>query len=136
MLQDSIAPAGSGDRYAGFHKLWLRVIQRAIFDWVAWRDSSKLEKKKQAELAETWLFKPSVLFNSFENICHLLEIDPEVIRRRARSFTKDEVLKAEHIERSGRRIETLVEEVEEEVEASEWGSTKRKASVSLLYSEA
>ena len=103
MLRDTISPAGPGDRYAGFRKLWGRVIQRAIYDWVAWRDSTKLEKKKQAELAETWLFQPNVCFNSFENICHMLDIDPEVVRERARKFTKDEVLKAEHVERTNRR---------------------------------
>lgn len=108
MLQDSIAPAGPGDRYAGFRKLWGRVIQRAIYDWVAWRDSSKLDKKKEAERAEVWLFSPSVLFNSFENICMMLDIDPENVRCRARSFTKDEVLKAEHIERSGRRVDSVL----------------------------
>ena len=104
MLQSSIAPASPGDRYAGYRKLWARVIQRAIFDWVAWRDSSKLEKRKAAELAETWLFKPSTLFNSFDNACQMLEIDPETVRTRARSFTKEEVLKAEHIDRVGREM--------------------------------
>jgi hypothetical protein len=104
MLQDTVAPATPGDRYAGFYKLWVRVIQRAIYDWVAWRDSSKLEKKKQAELAETWLFKPNKLYNGFENICEMLDIDPEAIRARARRCTKDEVLKAEHIEREGRDL--------------------------------
>lgn len=108
MLQDSISPAGPGDRYSGFRKLWGRVIQRAIYDWVAWRDSTKLDKKKAAELAGVWLFQPSILFNSFENICHMLDIDPETIRQRARAFTKQEVLKAEHIERSGRRLDSLL----------------------------
>lgn len=103
MLQDSTAPAGPGDRHAGFRKLWGRVIQRAIYDWVAYRDSSKLAQRKLAENAETWLFGPSALFNSFENICHLLDLSPEIVRQRARSFTKDEVLKAEHIDRTGSR---------------------------------
>ncbi len=102
MFQDSIAPAGPGDRYAGFRKLWGRVIQRAIYDWVAWRDSSKLEKKKQAELAAIWLFKPNLLFNGFENICRMLDIDPDHVRARARTFTIEDVLKAEHIDRTGR----------------------------------
>lgn len=108
MLQDSIAPAGPGDRYAGFRKLWGRVIQRAIYDWVAYRESPKLPQRKLAENAESWLFKPNVLFNSFDNICQMLDIDPETIRLRARSFTRDEVLKAEHIERSGRRLDSVL----------------------------
>lgn len=108
MLQNSIPYAGPGDRYTGFRKLWFRVIQRAIYDWVAWRDSTKLDKRKQAELAEVWLFRHSILFNSFENVCQLLDVDPEAIRNRARAFTKEEVLKAEHIERSGRRLDSLL----------------------------
>jgi hypothetical protein len=129
MLQDSIAPVGPGDRYAGFRKLWFRVIQRAIYDWVAWRDSSKLDKRKQAELAEVWLFKPSVLFNSFENICQILDVDPEAIRSRARAFTKEEVLKAEHIERSGRRLDSLLLPIQED----EWAQKRAaKGEVRLL----
>lgn len=107
MFQDSITAAGPSDRYSGFRKLWSRVIQRAIYDWVAWRDSSKLEKKKTAELAEIWLFKPNILFNGFENVCRILDIDPTEVRERARKFTKEEVLKAEHIDRTGRERSDL-----------------------------
>lgn len=124
MLQDSIAPAGPGDRYAGFRKLWGRVIQRAIYDWVAYRDSLKLQQRKLAENAEVWLFKPSVLFNSFDNICQMLDIDPETIRHRARSFTKDEVLKAEHIERSGRRLDSVLLPLSSDAEA--WAQKRLK----------
>jgi|SRR6267154_2304933 len=127
MLQTNTPYAGPGDRYAGFRKLWFRVIQRAIYDWVAWRDSSKLDKKKQAELAEVWLFKPSILFNGFDNVCHLLDVDPEAIRNRARAFTKEEVLKAEHIERSGRRLDSILVPITE----SEW-QKKFKGEVRLL----
>lgn len=95
-------PAGPGDRYAGFRKLWARVVQRAVYDWVEYRDSTKLEKRKIAESAEAWLFKPSALFNSFENVCDILGIDVEQVRSRARKVTKDEVLKAEHVDRAGR----------------------------------
>lgn len=130
MLQDSIAPAGPGDRYAGFRKLWGRVIQRAIYDWVAWRDSTKLDKRKAAELAEVWLFRPSVLFNSFENICHMLDIDPEAIRERARGFTKEEVLKAEHIERSGRRLDSLFLPLNSD--DGDWQPKKAKGELRLL----
>lgn len=95
-------PAGPGDRYAGFRKLWARVIQRAVYDWVEYRDSTKLEKRKIAESAEAWLFKPNALFNSFENVCDILGIDSTQVRERARRITKDEVLKAEHVDRAGR----------------------------------
>ncbi len=108
MFQESIAPVGPGDRYAGFVKLWGRVIQRAIYDWVAYRESTKLQRRKDAENAETWLFKPSKLFNSFDNICQMIGVDPEDVRDRARAFTKDEMLKAEHIERTGRRLDSVL----------------------------
>lgn len=111
MLRETTTPANAGDRYTGIRKLWGRVIQRAIYDWVAWRDSSKLEKRKTADMAEAWLFRPSESFNGFENICLMLDIDPEKVRARARQFTKEDVLKAEHVERSRRdRTEELVEE--------------------------
>lgn len=108
MFQDTMEPAGPGDRYAGFRKLWARVIQRAVYDWVEYRDSSKLEKRKIAESAETWLFKPNVLFNSFENVCEILGIDVEQVRNRARKVTKDEVLKAEHVDRASREQKTEI----------------------------
>ena len=59
----------SKDRYAGYRALLLKVIIRAIFDWVCYRDSTKLEKLKIAESAATWLFEPSKLFNGLDNFC-------------------------------------------------------------------
>ncbi len=105
MLQDSISNAEAGDRYSGHRKLWGRVVLRAIYDWVAYRDSTRLQQKKLAESAENWLFGSSELFNSFESVCDMLEVSPDVIRQSARQFTKEDVLKAEHIERTGRREE-------------------------------
>ena len=49
----------SKDRYTGYRALLLKVIIRAIFDWVCYRDSTKLEKKKIADNAYQWLFEPS-----------------------------------------------------------------------------
>lgn len=90
------------DRYAGYRAMWLKVIIRAVFDWVQWRDSSKLVQLKYAESAQVWLFSESDLFNGFENICHnLIGVDPERIRRWARSLTKDQITKIEHLERGG-----------------------------------
>lgn len=87
------------DRYAGVRALWIKVIIRAVFDWVAYRDSSRLIQRKLADSAYTWLFKPSDLFNSFENVCHMLDIDPERVRRWANTMSKDQVAKIEHLER-------------------------------------
>ena len=89
----------SDRRYAGIRALWLKVIIRAVFDWVTYRDSTKLEKRKYAESADVWLFHKSTLFNSFENVCRQLDLDPEQIRNQVKKMTKDDVSKIEHLER-------------------------------------
>jgi hypothetical protein len=86
-------------RYAGVRALWMKVIVRAVFDWVTYRDNTKVDKKKYAEAAYEWLFNKSLLFNSFENICKNLDIDASRIRAQARKMTKDDVAKIEHLER-------------------------------------
>lgn len=93
-----LVPAGD-KRYAGVRALWMKVIVRAVFDWVTYRDHSKLEKRKHAESAHSWLFDKSLLFNSFDNVCKYLDIDPERIRSRAKMMTKEDVAKIEHMER-------------------------------------
>lgn len=88
------------DRYAGVRALWAKVIIRAMYDYVSYKDSQKLALRKYAEGAERWLFHPSEVFNSFENICRMLGIRPEAVRRRALSMTKDEISKIEHVDRT------------------------------------
>ena len=95
-------------RYAGVRALWMKVIIRAVFDWVTYRDSTKVDKKKYAEGAYAWLFQKNLLFNSFETVCRHLDLDPERIREQARKMTKDDVAKIEHLERD------YEEEAEEE----------------------
>lgn len=99
MLQDTIAPASREDRYSGVQALWIKVIIRAVFDWVSYRDSTRLPQKKYADGAHKWLFQSSNLFNSFENICEFLDLSPEKIRKWASSMSKDQVAKIEHLER-------------------------------------
>lgn len=101
----------SDRRYAGVRALWMKVIIRAVFDWVTYRDNSKVDKRKYAESAHDWLFKKSLLFNSFENICKNLDLDPQRIRTQALKMTKDDVAKIEHMERDYES-----DEVEEEEE--------------------
>ena len=93
-----LVPA-SDRRYAGIRALWMKVIIRAVFDWVTYRDSTKIDKLKYAESAHSWLFQKSFLFNSFENVCKHLDIDAEKVRSNARRMTKDDVAKIEHLER-------------------------------------
>lgn len=107
-LQREAASPPVDDRYAGVRALWIKVIIRAVFDWVAYRDSTRLFQRKLAESAYTWLFRPSELFNSFENVCHMLDIDPSRVRGWAKTMNKDQVAKIEHLERypsAGRDVE-------------------------------
>lgn len=87
------------DRYVGVRALWIRVIVRAVYDWVSYRDSIKLQKKKDAFSAERWLFHPNKTFNGFENVCYIVGVDPEKIRQWSRSISKKQVVKMEHLER-------------------------------------
>jgi hypothetical protein len=99
MFQDSSSYCPPEDRYSGIRALWLKVIIRAIFDWVAYRDCLKLEKKKVAEQAYIWLFHANKTFNSFENLCAILDVSPYKVRKKAMSMTREQVAKIEHLER-------------------------------------
>jgi hypothetical protein len=87
------------DPYVGYRALWMKVIIRAAFDWVSYRDSMRLDQKKEADKAHKWLFKPSAHFNSFENICHLVDLPHDKIRDWVSTLTKEHVAKIEHLER-------------------------------------
>ncbi len=87
------------ERYSGHKALWLRVIIRAAFDLASYRNDPRLAYRKHADQAQKWLFEQNFLFNSFENVCILLNLPPEPIRHWACSLTKEEVQKMEHLER-------------------------------------
>jgi hypothetical protein len=99
LYQDETPFSGPDDRYAGIRALWIKVIIRAIFDWVGGRDHPKLAKRKEAELAHTWIFKESLLFNSFDNVCKYVDLNPVVVRDRIRNISKEQVKKIEYLER-------------------------------------
>jgi hypothetical protein len=108
-ITDWHATQRSVDPYVGYRALWMKVIIRAGFDWVSYRDVTKLEQRKEAERAYKWLFEASELFNSFENICHLVDLPPEKIRRWVRALTKEHVAKIEHLERESTNPIALLE---------------------------
>lgn len=87
------------ERYSGHKALWLRVIIRAAFDLASYKNDPRLGLRKYADNAQKWLFDRSYLFNSFENVCIMLNLPPEPIRHWATSLTKEEVQKMEHLER-------------------------------------
>lgn len=92
-------PQRSVDRYVGYRALWMKVVIRAAFDWVSYRDSLKMEHRKEAERAYRWLFEKNELFNSFENVCHLVDLPPDKLRKWVMALTKEHVAKIEHLER-------------------------------------
>lgn len=99
LYQDSTPTAALEDRYVGIRVLWLKVIIRSVFDWVSYRDSNKPWLKKYADAAASWLFVEGDYFNSFTNICAQLDLSPSLVRKWARSMSKDMVTKMEHLER-------------------------------------
>lgn len=111
----------SVDPYVGYRALWMKVIIRAAFDWVSYRDSLKMEQLKEAERAYKWLFAPNELFNSFENVCHLVDLPPEKIRFWVRSLTKAHVAKIEHLERESTNSIALLEAERRIIEELELG---------------
>lgn len=98
MIEASIEPV-SHDRYSGIRTLWAKVIQRAAYDWVTYREHPKLSMRKLAEQAYTWIFEPSAMFNSFNNACRYAGRNPEQVRDRIRHMTKEDVSKAEYTDR-------------------------------------
>jgi hypothetical protein len=99
VFQDETPTSGPDDRYAGIRILWIKVIVRAIFDLVGGRDHCELDKRKEAERANTWIFQPSLLFNSFDNVCKYINVNPDVMRVRIKSMTEEDVRKIEYLER-------------------------------------
>ncbi len=112
-----------------FRLLWIKVILRAAYDWVLYRDSKNLIYKKEAKRAYTWLFESPKLkkkvkigkttevvyvdiFNSLENICGCLDLDIEVVRKFAKNLTRDDVRKMEFLERNSKKKRLLLKESE------------------------
>jgi hypothetical protein len=79
--------------------LWARVILRALYDYVIWKDSDKLKDRRDFQTVKKWLFEPSALGNSLENLCRLLGWPTHLIREKALTMTREDVKKMEFRER-------------------------------------
>lgn len=79
--------------------LWARVILRALYDYVIWKDSTKLKDRRDFHSVKRWLFEPSTLGNSLENLCRLLNWPVDLIREKALTMTREDVKKMEFRER-------------------------------------
>lgn len=130
--------------------LLLEVIRRAIHDWVLYRAHAELQKKQLANHAYTWLFeeKPGhpwwrrrqredgQLLTSFLNICEILDLDPEHVRRRARQVTPRQITTAGRpAERRRRRREesTVTEHSVETVSIEELEGSIHEGMSSTSY---
>jgi len=85
----------------GVRTLWIEVIRRAAFDWVLYRNSNRMSKRKLAQDAFIWLFvedsnhpnwqlrieNDGCPITSFIGICDALDLDPEMIREGIRRLT-------------------------------------------------
>ncbi len=97
--------------------LWIKVILRAAYDWVLYRDSKNNTHKKIASDACRWLFEisketvtikinnkwlivDSSGFNTLEKLCDVLDIDVESVRKFATKLTRGDVKKLEFLDRS------------------------------------
>lgn len=83
--------------------LWIKAIIRAAFDFALYKSHRDLKLRKFALDAERWLFEPSRLVNSLENICQALDINIELVRTFSRRVTREQVKKMEFLERTGSR---------------------------------
>lgn len=104
------ATAYNPERYVSFKVLWAKVIIRAAYDFALWKESKDMRLRKFADDAARWLFEPSNLELSFENICFAFDFPIERIRTRTKALTKQDVKKLEFRERHG-RVEAPVEEL-------------------------
>lgn len=103
-----------------FRLLWIKVILRAAYDWVLYRNSKSHIAKKIADDAHRWLFDPPYEkrhiqigkitriihqqeFNSLENVCDAIDLNIDSVRKFANSLTRDMVKKMEFLERSSKK---------------------------------
>jgi hypothetical protein len=94
-------------RYGAYAVLWLRVYIRAVFDFVQYRRSKSIRKRREYECAKRWLFDND---GGFDIVCSAFELPLERLRTKAMTMTKRDVKKLEHLERDGlfsRSIEAL-----------------------------
>lgn len=113
-----------------FRLLWIKVILRAAYDWVLYRNSKNHITKNIAESAYRWLFDPEAIKhritignktkvilvqapNSLENICDAIDLDVDSVRRFAKRLTRADIKKMEFLERSTKKKGPIP--VEEEI---------------------
>jgi hypothetical protein len=85
----------------------LEIVRRAVYDWVLYRQHTQMELKEIAADAFTWLFeedeehpwwkqrcKEGRQFTALITICDVLDLDPDVVRERAKQMDVRTILAA------------------------------------------
>lgn len=88
----------------GCKVLLLEIIRRAAYDWILYRNSRRLENRKLAHDAYTWLFveepghphwrerqEDGYGVFSFLSICEVLDLDVDTTRARLREITPRDI---------------------------------------------
>ena len=100
----------------GFKLIWYKVILRAVYDYVLYKDSKNKSLKRLADSATKWIFfsaledgsivrdgiriKGKLLpFNSLESLCIILDLDIQEIRKFANKLTRKDIRKIEFFQR-------------------------------------
>lgn len=89
----------------GCKALLVGILLRAVHDWVLYRGSSRLQRKRIAEDAYRWIFlengdslanierkRSQKELTSFLTICEVLELDTEVVRRQIKELREEDVI--------------------------------------------
>jgi hypothetical protein len=117
------------ERFEGYKLIWYKVILRAVYDYVLYKDSKSPSLRRLAEGSYRWLyesdekFRKKIVkgreifldetpFNSFSNICELLSLDTDGIRKMASLLTRKDIRKIEFFQRSkykSRKVESVGE---------------------------
>jgi sarcosine oxidase delta subunit len=92
-------PSPEPARYRWVQVVWGKVLERALYDYVVNRDNPQGRLKTEWKDANRWLFGTSTLNNRLENVCLVLNIQVEDVRTWARTASKTDVKKLEHVDR-------------------------------------
>ena len=79
----------------------MHVILRAALDWVHYRNHRDIRKCRLSVKAHAWLFtehpsgsmKEMDKIMCFENLCMVIDLDPDTVRNWLRGLTVDEIRK-------------------------------------------
>jgi hypothetical protein len=103
--------------YECLRLLWIKVILRAAYDWVLYRDSKNHITRNKANDAYRWLFNSTTIkktfkvgkivrtcviqeSNSLENICDAIDLDIDSVRKFAKRLTRADIKKLEFLDRN------------------------------------